>query len=371
MPKSKKRKRRQTQTRDQNQPPRQRETLSIRTESPDYSSRMDYLIVAMREGATDEEASRRAAGLPGFYRVTFTLSTPGNMVYRSTADLSAIPSSGESLLLTPSPRPTTATFQFNHVASLIDGDEPGLQVNGVVADMEFLPGANGTLGSVSTQVYADTSYEAAKKAHNYVLPLLSWFSFQHDVALDISAYRVVAEDTGVAHWSVGLLGKPKLFRPAPIVPSDPDFARLFAIYREASNASNIFFQAISYYKVIGGTTTVRQRRKEAQVKSGSTDLRDPVEQIPLNPEDLPYEPELRRVFQPYLGQRFAKVIPTLRTTIRHAIAHLDLDSDSLNPDSYEDYHKCEWAVPVLRHIARVMLKNELKAHPQFAAVEVW
>jgi hypothetical protein len=46
--------------------------------------------------------------------------------------------------------------------------------------------------------------------------------------------------------------------------------------------------------------------------------------------------------------------------LRNALAHLDPEGDSINPDDFEDRAKCENAVPVLRHVTREMLRHELK-----------
>jgi hypothetical protein len=45
--------------------------------------------------------------------------------------------------------------------------------------------------------------------------------------------------------------------------------------------------------------------------------------------------------------------------LRNAIAHLDPEGDSVVADRFDDFARCEQAVPVLRHIARQMLANEL------------
>jgi hypothetical protein len=56
--------------------------------------------------------------------------------------------------------------------------------------------------------------------------------------------------------------------------------------------------------------------------------------------------------------------------VRNALAHLDAErEDSIVADSLADVALCERTLPVLRHVARVLMKNELLADPEVVAVD--
>jgi hypothetical protein len=71
----------------------------------------------------------------------------------------------------------------------------------------------------------------------------------------------------------------------------------------------------------------------------------------------------RGQFQRFLGKKFNSVIDSYRELMRNTIAHLDPLSDSLSADKFEDVSKCMNAIPVIKYLAREMLKNEIAADP--------
>jgi hypothetical protein len=56
----------------------------------------------------------------------------------------------------------------------------------------------------------------------------------------------------------------------------------------------------------------------------------------------------------------------MRDLLRNAVAHLDPSGDSLMADEYKDVETCEEAIPVLRYVARQMLRHEIDADPDYA-----
>jgi hypothetical protein len=71
--------------------------------------------------------------------------------------------------------------------------------------------------------------------------------------------------------------------------------------------------------------------------------------------------------KPYAGQKLTQVRDTIRGKLRIAIAHLDIDSDVLIQDRWEDVQKAGQVLPCLRWMARQLLDAELPADT--AAVE--
>jgi hypothetical protein len=119
--------------------------------------------------------------------------------------------------------------------------------------------------------------------------------------------------------------------------------RLLAAYREGMNSTNVFYQALSFSKVIEGLGPLlgTDRAKKA--------LRFP--------DDLKAVPGSAPVFGRFLGRKFNWAVDQLRPLIRNAIAHLDPLQSVLDIDHLDDVRACEEAIPVLRYMARMFLKE--------------
>jgi hypothetical protein len=80
------------------------------------------------------------------------------------------------------------------------------------------------------------------------------------------------------------------------------------------------------------------------------------------------DPVERGLFQDYYGKKFTCVMDEMRDTLRNAVAHLDPEGDSLVADSFWDTDACQRAIPVLKYMAREMLRHESEMQTQEAVV---
>ncbi len=202
---------------------------------------------------------------------------------------------------------------------------------------------------------APTIAEAQKAACNRILPFLSWFSYRYDVAIDVAGYEVVEEDTEVIRYVFGFQGQEKILvldESDALIAVTPEYKALFAAYREAGNATNPFYQFLCYYRVTEGVRKLRAQRRMAPLTGRQQEV------IPAN---LKVDQFWEQSFAPYLGMKFNRALDQFRGLVRNAIAHLDPTSDSLVADKFEDVEECEKAIPVIKYIAREMLRNELAA----------
>jgi hypothetical protein len=192
------------------------------------------------------------------------------------------------------------------------------------------------------------------------MAVLSEISFRFDVALDVAGYEAVEEKTEVRWYVFGLVGKVKTFDSEFQLNLDPERGRLLASYREGLNSTNVFYQALSFYKVGEGVRALRKRQsRKAKGASGNTDT--PVEAFPANINELAIESEVaRELFQRYLGKPFFDALDDLKEQIRHAIAHLANLDDVIDHDRYDDVSRCLRAIPVLKYVARTMLENYIR-----------
>jgi hypothetical protein len=287
-------------------------------------------------------------GQPGVYRVTFVLAVPGKDVFRADLDIERMTQSGDSLLAVPVGR---------HFKVEIS--------NGTRAEIDVAPNADGKLATAVTRVTAASFQESQRFAWNLVMPMLSWWSYRYDAALDITGYEVLEEATQAQRWVGGVLSKVKPFAADPSegnLHSRPEYRTLFASYREALGATNLFYRFLCFYKVVEGCYGLRAQRRQAIHTAGQA-YREPTEEIPADlsafADCQPY-PHVES-FRPYAGRRFTRVRDELRAVMRNAIAHIDPENLSVVADNFDDVAACEKAAPVIKYMARQMLRNELVA----------
>jgi Methylamine utilization protein MauJ len=333
----------------------------IQIERPETNERHQFISVP--EFAPDDPRSlipRSPQGTAGFYRVMFALGIPGKELFFDDQDLNILRNSGISLLLMP---PGAAFANVKLIEASNERERETVEVQ--------LASGDGRVANAQIRVHASSFTEAEHYAFDLVMPILSRLSFEYDVALDVKFYEVVEEQTDVYKWTFGIVGKTKLLGTNLRGLSKPEFRMVFAAYREAANATNPFYQLLCFYKVIEGVKKLRAKRKEALLTAGSEYREPPDERMPTSDADLNIVSSLHReFFQPYLGQKFTRVLDQFRNLLRNAVAHLDPMGDSLIIDDFEDVAQCERTVPVIKYICRVMLQNELQADPNLQFVQV-
>lgn len=331
------------------------------TPTPDVSfqlSRRDlslhHTIAVIYQFAPNDSRSglvNEADGSPGTYRVTFALSLPGAEVFHGNVSMADVMASGDSLLMLPA-----------------DVAQVGVKLTGENEVVEVLafPNDRHAMSKVQMRLSAQGFVDAARYAHDLIMPLLSRWSFDSDVAIDVAAYEVFEEATGSSHWTIGLLGRDKGMTPTPDIPSTPALRRLLSSYREGLSATNPFYRVLCFYKVIEGVKKQRDIRRVEKLAAG-VKYRNPSEVIPPDDANFPIsDPEEREVFAGHYGKKFTNVLDDMRGTFRNAVAHLDPTGDSLVADSFEDTRACQRAAPVLKYMAHEMLMHETETVAQEA-----
>lgn len=334
----------------------------IQMPRPETNERVQITVVPEFANAASGPVSSSPEGAPGYYVVTFLLAVPGKEQYYDALDFAELLEKGNSLLAVPSPVAQIKVTIFNDHES---------------QDMICFPNAQGALAKVQMRLSATSFTDAGRQAFDLAMANLSWWSYHHDVALDIAGYHILEEQTQSHRVVVGLVGKTKawdgnILNAAAL--SDPKFRPLFAAYREGANASNPFYQLLCFYKVADGAKALRDQRRKATLSAGEQYQNPEGETLPEKVEDLgeAYR-ESHEAFQPYLGQSFTKVLDQFRGLFRNAIAHLDptgATGNSLCADKFDDIVMCEQAIPVVRYISRVRLRNEVLADSKVAAVHI-
>jgi hypothetical protein len=205
---------------------------------------------------------------------------------------------------------------------------------------------------------ADNFEQATGEAHDMVSPLLSWWSTKYDVGIALAGFAVREVITDSVRINVGLLGSPRqLGETIEAFVSRPDYRHLFSAYREGLTSTNLFHQALAFYKVIEGFWRLRDKARA----DGTDTSRGRPERFPSDEESLGrLDPWALESLRPCLGRKFSDVVQKdLREPIRNAVAHLDPTGKPLTADVFSDVSQCERIIPVLKWMARNLLQSAI------------
>jgi hypothetical protein len=319
---------------------------SVRYERPLFNTRTRFIIVPQFPKDDHRTSIARSPyGSAGVYDVTFVLAVPGQNVFYKDLNFDAIMQSGDSLL-------------FIGVGRELHGAPIGSEGRGNIV---FSANAHGRLATARIRIQAKNFVEAERTAFDIISRELSYWSFIYDVAIDIGGWRVTEERTGCAKFAFGSVGKVQAFDRPNAVNSIKPYAPLFAAYREGMNATNPFYQALSFYKVTEGVAAERKRRARGAKGATWAELNSAEEKFPHSLDELKnVDPLELEFFQDYLGMTFETARTRMSAVIRHAIAHLAKFDEVLDADTFDDQEKCNAAIPVLRYMASAMIKNDLQ-----------
>jgi hypothetical protein len=309
---------------------------SYKIERPDYNSREGYMIVPR---SADEPREPLGAPAPGgghgHYDVVFTLSVPGKEVFTTDLVLGQAVSRGDSLVAFPE------TISSYEVYLKGDGEDIGSIV--------LLKNSAGRLCGATLDVLASSFLEAEKLAYERATSLLSFLTFTCDVGIEIAGYEITERETKSVNGVRGMVGKIKPFSlPAgyETCTSNETVRRLLAAYREGMNSTNVFYQALSFSKVVEGMS----------LSLAGNRTRNPLK----FPSDINALPGSANQFRRFLGRKFNWAVDYFRPLIRNAVAHLDPSQTVLDIDHFDDVKTCEEAIPVLRYMARTLLADYFK-----------
>lgn len=316
---------------------------------PMTNGRVNYTIVVdFPPGHPQYGLSNGAIGSPGNYEVTVVLAIPGMNVVQENSNFPEMMASGDSLLEVSSVITEMAvTVTDSNLA--IDGQSIKIGIN-----------SHHRISSLSLVVQANSFQDASTRAHNAIMPILSRWSFLHDISITTSVTQVCEMATSVRSWTHLIRGTVKAFSDEGGT-TTPEVHTLLAAYREGISSTEPLYQALSLSKVVDGVYKLRGRRKAAVISAGKP-YREPSERIHSQssiPSATWQEMELKSALEPYAGKKFTQVRDVLHAVIRNAIAHLDPGSDPLIPDRYENVEKVYQAIPVLKYMARILLASEL------------
>jgi hypothetical protein len=317
---------------------------------PEITSNMTYVVVPrFEEGDPRNENSNGALGSKGIYEATFVLAIPGHDIVQTEVNFEELLNKGDSLLRAPDNAETMTIYLADNAES-----------NNNIAKAEVGINEYHRFQYIRFKCSALNFQDAGKISHNVVMPILSRWAFQHDVAITANAVELHEIKTSARSYSMQIMGRVKSF--SDIGGASTNEGRiLLATYREGISSPEPLYQALCMFKVIEGCYVLRARRKKDAL-SKSKPYSDPGEKLSFNQITTTNERSrhaLTQAFSPYLGKKFTNLRDIFRENIRHAIAHLDLDGDPFAADSHDDVSKVYQSLPVMKHMARMLAVSEL------------
>ena len=283
------------------------------------------------------------SGSPGSYEVAFVLGVPGVSGVATVLDFDGMLAAGDSLLQ----------------GAGLEVDLQSLDGSPLCA-ARIIPNSHGRLAQIRLTVTADSFSLAGSAAFDAVMPTLSRIAFEADTPVEVTAALLTEQATQTRRFGAMLAGA---VQPAPELAGDmtPELRPFLAAYREGLNVNSPLYQALSFYKVIEGVATFHTRRTRAARRSGAAVSADPMaKQVPADPAELAGMTDwARENFTPYLGKTFREIRDSVKGTIRDAVAHITPGLDLRIADYAADIWACRDITPVLRYMAREMIRDEL------------
>lgn len=313
-------------------------------------------------------------GIPGKYKVVFTLSRPGFPLLSERHFSASSNLKGNSHLAIAKP-----------ALKFLDGEELDqlrFECTTVNGGFVFTGCSNdqGFLGKVESEPFDASNFsDAALKAHHAIAPAFSNMSVYLDVPVHIFQIDVTEIRTGSVRMSIKTPFKNVLGWIAPIHEVPEEQQKYVSLYREALSSNSSNYQFLCFYKIIEGTRERRQRlRWQAAVDAkakGDKPPSYPEEKVPKDRVEqiewlnslfpLPQEWDdmgLASIFiNDVVDRRIRNLIDKGEELhkLRNKVAHAVLDSGEpiISIDNGLDIDEVEKWLPITKCLARYLLKD--------------
>ena len=234
------------------------------TARPDHNGSLKYVVAPQYPAEHQLNGKVSPVGNKGLYEVMFVLAIPGTTTSFWDVDFQEILESGDSLLEIPQEH---SSLRVNILSNKESDTSESV--------VEFGTNKAHRLSKAKLLLNADNFSKASQKAHNTIMPILSRWSFQHDIAITTSAVQILEMKTGASQISLNVIGAVKHFSDGEGA-GIQDSRILLSAYREALSANDIPYKALCYFKAIEGSYILRNRRK-ADLLGQSKSYIDPSE----------------------------------------------------------------------------------------------
>lgn len=308
-------------------------------------------------------------GLPGLYRVVFTLCRPGFSPVPDRSFLFETSLEGDShLAISPPAYAPPAGDSYTQIILRASTSDGAFAFYG-------LPNKKGFLGKLRLdEVQANDFKDAEMRSFRALSSGLSNISVYLDIPLHI--YQVDVTELRTQTSSISL-ATPFVETPLFAVPTESmsgDFRLYASLYREAVSSNSPSYQFLCYFKIIEGIRKRHERRTAEARAQGLPTPPSTREYVPDTTEEqqawltslFPVNQKwdalaLDQIFQPTaIGRKVNDVIDKELDGIRLGIAHAVTRSGeptALIDDGHDRILINEW-LPLTKCIARALLRNE-------------
>lgn len=308
-------------------------------------------------------------GVPGPYRVVFTLGRPGFSPRREGSLSFESGLEGDSHLAIAPPA-ATVTGGDPPVKILVQATTP----EGTFI-LEGLPNKAGFLGKlVLESIEARDLKDACRRATATIGGFLSTVAVYSDIPLHI--YQVDATEHSTGNTAVLYVNSYAPAAPGrlPATGLDPEFRLYAALYREALGSNSPSYQFLCLFKIIEGIQARNVRKVRESLEQGLPVPSKPRELIPATKADqLAWlatffppatswdEMTLESTFPAEaVGKKVNRVVEDILRPVRDQVAHTFLDSGEATfsiDDPKERDAVLHW-LPLTKCIARALIRNE-------------
>jgi hypothetical protein len=318
---------------------------------------------------TDHPFGSRPMSVPGEFKVQFLLSRPGHLKFDEEQPSFIHSVVGDSHL-----RIAKHVDERNESDDVISLRLIG-NGNGWSIPFECLVNDNGCVGKIVVErLRANDHVHAEAVAYRALAPFLSAWSASLDIPLNVETIQV--SDLTTHTESLRVLHPYLEMKPAGGVgpPLSDEYCHFASVYREAMNATSVFYRFLCFYKIIESFYT-RRSKLAAQAKSRGEKPRVYTEDVSLSTEAVrgillwiyPWRPSSNDDFivnqilpAEAIGKRFKTLRQNVLEPMRDTIAHGLMRSGEIKTvaDRLEDIEKISKWLPLLRVWVRVLFATE-------------
>jgi len=236
---------------------------------------------------------------------------------------------------------------------LIPPNVEGVDFTAGKLQLTFEKNSNNQISLITSKLKATSFNDACNKFLAEVYPFLDYLSYSADrpIVIDnilckdlkngLEWIRYITPYTGVViESSTG-----EIYR---------ELHPIFALYREAKNASSDYYKFLCYYKILEGI----YKNLRASLNKGA---KDAGKTINRKREQVPRHPELQKFHPQYIGQSIPELFNNkFRKEYRHAVAHFRLNNGScLNLSDHNTVARYSNIILLIELCCRVVIGNHI------------
>jgi hypothetical protein len=321
---------------------------------------------------TDHPFGSRPVSVPGEFKVQFLLSRPGHLKFDEEQPSFIHSVVGDSHLRIA-----------KHVSERNDSDDIiSLRLigngNGWSIPFDCLVNDNGCVGKIVVErLPANDHVQAEAVAYRALAPFLSAWSASLDIPLNVETIQV--SDLTTHTESLRVLHPYLEMKPAGGVGAllSDEYCHFASVYREAMNATSVFYRFLCFYKIIE-SFYLRRSKLAAEAKSRGEKPRVYTEDVPLSKDAVtgillwiyPWRQSLdddiimKQILpDDAIGKRFKTLRQQILEPMRDTIAHGLMRSGEIKTvsDRLEDIENVSKWLPLLRVWVRVLFATEFPA----------